>query len=264
MRRFVHSFWTEPCRNNKEKLKKYFTYFATSMAYIKQHGLPIVIHTDSYGKELFSKLPYDAIYTTLDNIPKDINSKFFAYGKFLANEQEDLGCVHIDGDVFIENKELANKILNFEGDLITQNIEEGRTIQRFYRKWDFDDCKDIVNKYLPMSDIDKAYNCGIVGFNNQQLKNDYINGYINLVNELKGYNFESPFAIPDLICEQMFLYYLSPLSKPLFNDNINKEMKENGYLHVIGPNKMSDNIVAHVENKLNKINKKIYNICQEI
>ena len=84
MRRFVHSFWTKPCENDNEKLKKYILYFATSLAWLKKNNFPIVLHTDSKGKELFKNLPYDEIYTTLDNIPENISPKFYAYGKFLA------------------------------------------------------------------------------------------------------------------------------------------------------------------------------------
>ena len=70
MRRFVHSFWTKPCENDNEKLKKYILYFATSLAWLKKNNFPIVLHTDSKGKELFKNLPYDEIYTTLDNTDK--------------------------------------------------------------------------------------------------------------------------------------------------------------------------------------------------
>ena len=83
MKRFVHSFWTKPCDDN-EKLRKYMLYFGTSLAYIKSFNMPIVLYTDSKGKEVFKDFPYDEIYTTLDNIPEDINPKFYAYGKFLA------------------------------------------------------------------------------------------------------------------------------------------------------------------------------------
>lgn len=250
MRRFVHSFWTQPCKDNPDKLQKYLTYFATSCAYIKKHGLPIVLHTDSYGKESFKDIPYDEIYDTLDNIPSDINPKFYAYGKFLAMRNEELGCVHIDGDVFIENKELAENILNFKGDLITQCIEEGRVIQRFYRKWDFDECKDIINKYIDIDNSIKAYNCGVVGINNPELKKTYIEGYLKMVEELKDYNFDSPFAIPDLVCEQMYLYSLNPDSELVLKTNIFQEMKNLGYTHIMGPNKMSDEIIERINNKL--------------
>lgn len=264
-RRYVHSFWTLPCRGDKNKLGKYLTYFVTSLAFIKKSGLPIVLHTDSFGKEVFKKFPYDEIYTTLDNIPEDINPKFFAYGKFLAMKKENLGSVHIDGDVLIENEELAKKILNFKSDLITQSIEEGRTIKRFYRRWDFDGCKDIVNKYLPFEDFDFAYNCGTVGINNQELKDRYINDYLNLVNELKDYNFESKFAIPDLVCEQMLLYHLNNSSEIILGQEIVKDMRRLGYTHIMGPNKMNDDILSLIKSKLLSINIDIYNkLCQEI
>lgn len=260
MRKFVHSFWT--CCDG-EKLKNYILYFATSLAWLKKNNFPIVLHTDSKGKELFKDLPYDEIYTTLDNIPKSVNPKFYAYGKFLAMQKEELGSVHIDGDVFIKTKELGNKILNFEGDLITQSIESEKTITRFYRKWDFDECKDMVNQYVDL-DTKVAYNCGIVGFNNQELKDRYFNSYLELVNNLVDYKFNSPYAIPDLVCEQLLLYYLNPNSELLLEVGNLEEMHKKGYLHIPGSLKMRPDFINCVKEMLLNLNPNIYNICQNI
>ena len=67
-------------KKDDKKLRKYMLYFGTSLAYIKSFNMPIVLYTDSKGKEVFKDFPYDEIYTTLDNIPEDINPKFYAYG----------------------------------------------------------------------------------------------------------------------------------------------------------------------------------------
>ena len=262
MKRFVHSFWCSPCDDN-EKLKKYKLYFATSLAWLKKNNFPIVLHTDSKGKELFKDLPYDEIYTTLDNIPEYVSPKFYAYGKFLAMQEEDLGNVHIDGDVFIKTKELGDSILNFQGDLIAQSIEPERIITRLYRKWDFDECKDMVEQYVDLG-TKVAYNCGVVGINNQQLKETYFNSYFTLVKNLANYKFDSPYSIPDLVCEQLLLYYLNPNATLVLEQGGLQEMHEKGYLHIIGESKLRPDFIQEVEKMLQTLNINIYNICQKI
>lgn len=260
MRRFVHSFWTKPCENDNEKLRKHILYFATSLAWLKKNNFPIVLHTDSKGKELFKDLPYDEIYTTLDNIPEDINPKFYAYGKFLAMQQEELGSVHIDGDVFIKTKELGDRILNFQGDLITQSIESERTVSRFYRKWDFD--RELIKDFIDL-DTKTAYNCGIVGFNNKEIRDKYYDTYFKLVDILP--EFKHPLAIPDLVCEQLLLSYLYPNQETLFNgESILEEAHRIGYIHIPGSKKMLPEFIQCLERMLKDLNSNIYNICQNI
>lgn len=261
MRRFVHSFWTKPCNDN-EKLRKYMLYFGTSLAYIKSFNLPIVLHTDSRGKEIFKDFPYDEIYTTLDNIPEDINPKFYAYGKFIAMQQEDLGSVHIDGDVFIKSKELAEDILNFKSDLIVQSVEDQYYINKWYRKYDFNEFKDLVEQYVSLS-TPFAYNCGIVGINNQELKDKYFKSYLDLVSKLKDCKFTSR-SIPDLVCEQLLLYYLHQNAQKLLQYGTIQEMNRKNYLHIVSANKMSKDYIELVERMLQTLNLNIYNICQNI
>ena len=262
MKRFVHSFWTKPC-DDDEKLRKYMLYFGTSLAYIKSFNMPIVLYTDSKGKEVFKDFPYDEIYTTLDNIPEDINPKFYAYGKFLAMQQEDLGSVHIDGDVFIKSKELAEDILNFKSDLIVQSLETTYYVNKYYRKYDFNGCKDIVEQYVPLS-TSCAYNCGVVGINNQELKDKYFKSYLDLVSKLKEYQFTNPRSIPDLVCEQLLLYHLYPNAQTLLQYGSVQEMNRKNYLHIVSSNKMQKEYIEIVERMLQTLNLNIYNICQNI
>lgn len=260
MRRFVHSFWTKPCENDNEKLKKYILYFATSLAWLKKNNFPIVLHTDSKGKEVFKDLPYDEIYTTLDNIPENINPKFYAYGKFLAMQQEELGSVHIDGDVFIKTKELGDRILNFKSDLITQSTEPERVVKRFYRRWDFD--KELIKDLIDL-DTNTAYNCGIIGFNNKEFRDKYYNTYFKLVDILP--EFKHPLAIPDLVCEQLLLFYLYPNQETLFNGEITlSEAHKIGYLHIPSSTKMLPEYIECLKRMLQNLNSNIYNICQNI
>ncbi len=52
--------------------------YALSLAYLKREGATTILHTDSIEKECLKILPYDEIYTSLNNVPDWINPKFFA------------------------------------------------------------------------------------------------------------------------------------------------------------------------------------------
>ena len=239
--RIIHSFWSKPCNNIKQQVWMY----ALSLAYLKREGATTVLHTDSVGKELFQLLPYDEIHTTLDSVPDWIDTKFFAAGKFYAQRGEDLGSVHIDGDVFLKKKSLLDSIehkLN-NSDLIVQHFEIGRN--KIY-----ENTIKVLEKYIPNPPFKYDFfipaSCGTIGFNNQIFKEDYFEMYFNFLklvhsipeclNELKT----TSDVIPDLICEQQFLIQLaheknirisSVLEKtPKF---INEEAKSVGYQHLI-------------------------------
>ena len=106
--RFVHSYWSKPMKEKRwgyepEELQRGdLLTFALSVLYIKKLGHTIVLYTDDDGKKLLGELPYDEIYTTLNDIPEDIPPMMWAYGKFFAMKNEPLGAIHIDGDVFIK------------------------------------------------------------------------------------------------------------------------------------------------------------------
>ena len=48
------------------------------------------------------------------------------------------------------------------------------------------------------------FNCGIIGFNNQDLKDLYYNTYWDMVNQYAKTGINIP-SVPDLIIEQQFL-----------------------------------------------------------
>lgn len=257
MKRFVHSFWTKPSNDN-EKLKKHMMYFATSLAWLKKNNFPIVLHTDSKGKELFKDFPYDEIYTTLDNIPDDINPSFYAYGKFLAMQQEDLGSVHIDGDVFIKTKELGDKILNSESPCLVQHIESKESIDRFYRLWDYPE------SILEGLNTDSAYNCGVVKINDAKLKEEYYNKYLAMTQECNKLDFPHSYQIPDLLCEQLLLRNLCKDAETLLATGSLAEAHQIGYLHIPGSMKFEEEFMVYLERMLKDLDLNLYNICQKI
>ena len=103
--RIFHTLWTKPLK--EERTPVTLLCYAISFHYAKQMGAEVVLHTDSLGAEMLSFLPYDEVYIDLDDIPDNI-TRFWAYGKLYATKQEPLGSVHIDGDVFLRDPQLAD------------------------------------------------------------------------------------------------------------------------------------------------------------
>jgi hypothetical protein len=60
------------------------------------------------GEQLLKDLPYDEIYTTLDDY--DIRSEFWAAGKVIALGEVPLDAILIDTDLFLYDGNLIDKI----------------------------------------------------------------------------------------------------------------------------------------------------------
>ena len=181
--RIFQTLWTKPALDNRwdigNQLKNNLWIYALSATYAKQLGITLVMHTDSLGAELLKDFPYDEIYTTLDNIPNDLPSMVWAYGKFKALEQEPLGSIHIDGDVFLKNPEIKN-LLNFSNyDLIVQNKEPITAFNYVQMETFMKECNWFDTNIFS---LDYALNCGLIGINNLKLKQTYLNYYFNAIN----------------------------------------------------------------------------------
>lgn len=209
----VHSFWTIPMLAKRWEIDKQVEnnlwYSTLSIIYAKCSGAKINLHTDDLGYDLLKHLPYDNIYKTLNEIPKNVPNMMWACGKFFAMEHESLGNIHIDNDVFIKSDKCI-KILDFKNyDGIVQNIEYNIDKYKAYN--------DAFN-YLKENNIRVNYNninsycCGIIGFNNKHLKNIYHSNYFNNLEKVININNINPndkYICLDLVLEQAELYDIS-------------------------------------------------------
>lgn len=268
--RLCHSVWTKPIigfnYDFRLKIECNLWLFSLSVAYAKQLNATIVLHTDSLGKRLFGYLPYDEIYLTLD----DLNTPtcFWAAGKIHAQSFEPLGSIHLDGDVFLKKRVLLD-ILNFENyDVLIQNTESNNQIYNPL----LDKLREVLSaENLPLElnfNNKLAFNCGIIGFNNKEIKEKYIDGYKNLVNVCAQDEIFMKFLstnrsfIPDLILEQWWLkcianYYPCKV-KALFPDitTLQEDAIQMGYTHLLGKKKYD--LIDKVKERLKEINLEIY------
>lgn len=250
----VHSLWTAPMLNNErgqasiKQIETTIWCFASSVAYAKRLGENIHLYADDYGRELLGFLPYDKI-DSLD-IPADFPTDFWAAGKFFALKKMQLGDIHIDGDVFIKTPELMDVINNqmLTTDLIVQSLENSWSYDNEY----YINCVNVI-KYngiaLPnqLPYVAPAFNCGLVGFNNAELKEKYLQHYFKSVDIIKNH----PTALEqirrnketwmDLLIEQQHLFSLSRGYKVCnllgSGDETYINARTLGYQHLLGTDK---------------------------
>lgn len=252
--RIFQSFWTKPAIDQRwyqsGQLEANVWIFALSAVYAKRQGVTLVLYTDTLGKKLLGHLPYDRVYTTLDNIPSNIPTMIWAYGKFMALREEPLGSIHIDGDVFLKKPEVIREMGTKDYDLIIQNEEWAHNT--------YESIEDIMARF---GEIDRekyanyqtAYNCGVVGFTNAQLKKSYLDYYFGVTasvaknRALRAHMEADKYFCVDLTLEQHSLVMLAQKYKTkilLKVDNeeylgqaVRNRAEQLGYQHLIGKEK---------------------------
>lgn len=268
---FVHSLWTKPLIANRRNIEFKTALLttilcnATSVAWINHLGGKINLYADGFGRDILSFLPYDNIYEL--NVPVHIPVCTWACGKFLVLEKMPLGDVHIDGDVFLKSDKLIELCSDNSYDMVVQSIENDKTtLKKYYTA---------VRELLKSNNIQTltctleetpSYNCGTIGFFNQELKQKYLLEYFTTLNNIiknrvctleLNKNLD---MIPDLILEQQFLYQLAKDYKinNLLGDV--KTMYDNavklGYQHIFGGFK--EHQLKLISNELKYVDENIY------
>lgn len=242
----IHSFCKNP-NCSKESFAIHMYYFALSCVYAKKTGFNIRLHCDKETAEVLKFCPYDEIVIDLDSseCPHPLS---YAWPKFKAMKDEDLGNIHIDGDVFLK-KPILKDILNFKNyDCIVQGIE---IYSQNFSCWNDTKsfCNKLINPKFLKPKLLEMYNCGTVGINNKTLKDEYFKVYNDCINFLsnhidKNINADvfNMHVIPDIIYEQQVLQdlceYKNYTTKIIIPGNTDDDLvtyaNKIGYQHVIG------------------------------
>ena len=245
--RIVHSFTSTNC--DDKLLFVHLTYFVLSCIYAKESGFEVAVHCDNRAKKILEIAPYDEIITDLEGLLPPANSHIYAWGKFEAMKREPLGTIHIDGDVFLKSKGLQRVLEFAEYDCIVQNIEHlgtysnGGNVSQMI--WEINSAIFNSCQYPQWAkrDCNSMYNCGVIGFNNQELKDEYFDTYTNMVEQYNKTRLNIDKTTPDIIIEQQFLKdlveykgYKTKFVLPYCDcfDALCEEANHAHYQHVIG------------------------------
>lgn len=248
--KFIHTFWSKPLNEHKSyniNLTSLLTVYAYSAECIRNLGETIELYADEYGAELLSFIPYNKVHI-VKNI-EDNNPYFFAQMKLFALKECDLGDVLIDGDLFLYNREVINKIEeNKHIDVIYSYFEPYHQIlkDQLYGMYSKINSALVSNSNVkfkepykwPSEDNEFEWmNTSLLVFNNQELKDRYIEDqfyYQKVLNDIKWDK-----MLPDVVLEQRFLTLLAKdyTSMPILegygvNPQINEIAIKMGFTHL--------------------------------
>lgn len=219
--KLVHSLWSQPLLDSapvdrQTKAVTMLWCYASSVAFAKCHKQHIRLYADEYAAELLSFLPYDEVLPL--DVPAGTPSTFWAAGKFSAYMQMRPGDIHIDGDVFLQSPGIVNmlKYASLKYDLLVQCIEnDGNCNSDVYNA-----VVDLLNKHSityaggHFPKFANAFNTGLIGFNDMQLRDKYASAYFDVMDQIKSNaelikDLNSASTAPDIVPEQQMLYHLT-------------------------------------------------------
>lgn len=256
--RIIFSLSAYPLVNNRwymgNKLKETIYMTALSVLYSHLWYKDIELYVDETAYKFLYMLP---CRVTVINVNQD--KDLWMKSKINSIEIQTKPFVHLDTDVFIKKK------IDFNFNNILLERKEGGYKMHYKKQVDF------FNKYTQNvehwhPDLGHTYSCGIVGFNDFQLRNKFIRAYYELEEiylqhrekfaPLKQQGFE-----PCILIEQYnlaaLLNYCNVTPNLLLKGTNLKQHAEHaeelGYSHLFGIKKYRKDIVQEIEYRLYKI-----------
>jgi hypothetical protein len=236
--------------------------YTLSVMLLKKHGYYVKLYCD----DAFYNSIYDicgSFYDEIDLSPNNFpapSKHIYADIKFRVMENEPIGTIHLDGDVFLFKSDILNNIINNDFDVLVQLKESRLNTESKY--W-YGSSRSFMKCQKPewaKSKCDAMYNCGVVCIKNEKLKQEYFDTYWKMYEEYDKYGIKE-YTVPDIIIEQQYLVDLCeaknykvetilPEIEPLsFARNI-------GYSHLIGEGKWK--CLKETLKVIYKYNKEIY------
>ena len=278
--KYIHSLWSTPSMKDnfdnkydtKYLTKNFYSYLFSALL-IKKMGYEIELYCDNRAYEIYSLIPYNKIHI-VDFDSDGVSSKFWIWGKIKTHMLMTEPYVHIDGDVFMFRDIIGNQLENGTHKAVVQSLENEKTM-----KGDFTNIYlNSINPFTKWNNKHRidwnkyglhAYNCGVVGFSDMNLKNQYANKVKEILVDISGdgdfdevrKKYEGMF----LIAEQSLLLYIlrenniNPLEiipiKEIIKHNYDWFQtipQEIGYCHMWAYTKYKDSVIQQIKNKTNK------------
>lgn len=208
--RAVYSLWTLPMEgqyvgfNTEEAL---INCFKLSLHYSKKWFKEVHLVTDLKGKELIEKhnLEFDHVNTDLETVMQGVYQNHWSLGKIYACKIQDVPFMHIDIDVILFKKLPDNFLQAEAGFQNTENEDSEIWYKLLLNHAD----QNYKNKPVWFNTKNfKAYNCGIIAFNNLTLLKEWWDSALDYINYLDNSKFEYNHHLSCLIYEQFAIYHL--------------------------------------------------------
>lgn len=236
--------------------------YTLSAMLCKRHGYYTKLYCDDKFYEYIGDIAseyYDEIDLSVNDFPTP-PTHIYADTKFRVMQNESLGTIHMDGDVFLFKADILNNLIDEDFDVLIQHKE---TRKRFGGiNWD-----GSVNSLMyckkpswAKSDCDAMYNCGVICIKNEKLKQEYFKTYWEMYDEYDKHGIKH-FTIPDIIIEQQYLtdlceYRGYKVKEILPEDTFQEYARSIGYSHLTGKGKFLQ--LKNVLKVIYKYNKDTY------
>lgn len=271
--KYIHSMWSKPATKDNfdntydvKYLNKNFYSYLLSTLLIKKMGYEIELYCDEKTVEYYNMIPYDRI-NVIDFDNDGVDSKFWIWGKIKTHCLMNEPYVHVDGDVFLFRDIIGNKLENYP--VVVQSIENFNTIGNNFNEiylnsinpFDVNEFGIDWNKYGLT-----AYNCGVIGFTDMNIKNEYANKVKEMLTKISTNNnfndYKKKYSGMFLIAEQSLLYHIlrdrniKPLEILPYDEIVNSKFDwmtvagNKGYCHMWGYSKYKDNVIEKIKYKI--------------
>lgn len=259
----IYSLYTKPIIEGRweegNRLTETIKMFTLSMLYALEHYDKVEVYTDKIGQQFFRHLPVEVkILKRKDLGTYWIKSKLEA----IADQKEPF--IHVDGDVFFLNK----LPIQGDSDVIVERIESDQ-FNKHYKKQ-----VNMFHEILEGSfkdwnpNLNYSLNCGVIGFQNLELRDRFIENYKFLKNKLATKRGKE--IVEELqkewyeICIFLEQYNLTcttlpkkyKIQKLLTGTTLNEQKKEGQrlrYSHLYGKSKYEKFYVDAVDEKLKSL-----------
>ena len=236
--------------------------YTLSAMLCKKHGYYTKLYCDDkfydYIGDVASEY-YDEIDLSVNDFPTP-PAHIYADTKFRVMQNEPLGAIHMDGDVFLFKSEILDNLVNEDFDVLIQHKETRDNTAGIPWDGSVESLKYCKKPDWIKADCDAMYNCGVVCIKNEKLKQEYFETYWQMYDEYNKYGIKHH-TIPDIIIEQQYLTDLCDfrgynVREILPEDNVQEYAKEIGYSHLMGKGKFLQ--LRNVLKVIYKYNKEIY------
>ena len=251
----IYTYWN-PSKNGAgfNSIEDFLCCFSLSVNVSLQHFYSIEVYTDSWGKELISKLDLPIIVNNELDCLEDVPTEFWAYSKIYSYSRQRVPFIHIDNDAIL-------------WDGIPDNMQDKSFVfqsrETFGKSSCYEKAINSVLNILPMEKTVKyGYNAGVFGSSDFNIIKEYESIAYKYITENKDFilNNVSYMLGQNILFEQYFIAYL--IDKYKLNDSVGLLFEDDlqnakftgvyNYTHLWASSKKKFKIIEKVKNRLLK------------